>query len=258
MALQDQSTISFELLLDYVEGLLHPATEEKVKQFLEEDEDYRTVVEGIQYYYQSQGASRSELEAYLADFQRRLVREQVPGKTRRLNLRFLSIAAAVIGLVLSVFLLRNEIFPTATAEQLVAGALEIPYPNIYAANRSDQDNSLRTQLGRWYTRGDYGQIIDLLEGDLKNNPNLEASDYFLLAQSHLNQQKPDYARAAQIFQQIRADQAPASLKQQTEWYLALSLYQSGARNQARDQFKAIAEQTAHYRQSKAQSILEKW
>lgn len=258
MALQDQSTIPFELLLDYVEGLLDPAAEERIKQFLDKDEDYRTVVEGIRYYYQNQGASRSELETYLSDFQQRLVRDQVPTKTRRINPRFLNIAAAVIGLVLSVFLLRNEIFPTAAAEQLVASALETPYPNIYAANRNNQENSLRTQLGRWYNNGDYGQIIDLLEKDLAGNPTLESSDYFLLAQSHLNQPDPDYTRAAQIFQQILESQTPASLQQQTEWYLALSLYQSGATDQARNQFEAIAEQVNHYRQARAQSILEQW
>jgi len=255
MTLRDQPGISFELLLDYVEGLLDSSSQERVEQFLAQDENHRTVVEGIRYYYREYGASRAELEEYLAEFKQRLVQEHVPTQTRRLNPRLLSIAAAVLGLVLCVFLLRDRILPTGSTDQLVADALEEPYGNIYGNQRSSDTNDQRAELGRWYSRGDYQQIINQLE---QNNVKLEATDAFLLAQSYLNLAPPNFTRAAELFEGILNNNAPAALVQQTQWYLALSQYQAGKEIMARETFEEITQSENHYRQSEAQAILKKW
>lgn len=255
MTIRDQPGISFELLLDYVEGLLDASSRERVEQFLAQDENHQTVVEGIRYYYQEYGASRAELEEYLAEFKQRLVQEHIPTQTRRLSPRLLSIAAAVLGLVLCVFLLRNQILPADSTDQFVANALAEPYGNIYGNQRSNDTNDQQAELGRWYSKGDYQQIITELE---QNNTELEATDAFLLAQSYLNLDPPNFTRAAELFEDILNNNAPAALVQQTQWYLALSQYRAGKEIMARETFEKIAQSENHYRQSEARAILKKW
>lgn len=255
---EKNTSLSFDLLLDYVEGLVDPATRNRIDQFLTEDEEYRNVVAGIQYYYQQYGHDRAQLEQYLHEFQQRLIKEQVPSKTRRLNNRFLSIAAIVLGLVLTVFLLRNQLMPPLSADGLVAAALKDPYANVYSISRSQATDTLRSQISQWYDREDYQQAAASIQKIIQDNPPAEASDFFMLAQCYLNQRPPAYQQAAEVLKNLLANGVPASLRQQTQWYLAVSQYQSGEKATAKNLFSEIAGDSNHYRKESAQEILDRW
>ena len=249
--------LSFELLLDYVEGLVDADTRQHIEALLAEDEDYQNVEAGIRFYYENYGDDRRQLEQYLEQFKNQLMREQLPSKTRRLNTRFLSIAATVLGLVLAVFLLRNQL-TSQSSDRMVTAQLEPPYANLYATSRGNDTASLRNQASQAYDNQDFQAVIDELEELIEHEQTAGATDFFMLGQSYLNLESPDFGRAQELFQMVLDDNPPRSLIQQTQWYLALSQYQNGQKTAAKDGFEKIANDPSHYRQAAAQRMIKQW
>lgn len=255
----NQENINFELLLDYVEGLLDAPTQARIEARIASDEYYAGVVEGIQFYYQEHAADREQLEKYLADFQKRLT-EQVnqPATTRRLwSPRLLSIAASVAVLALVGWMAINLLSNSANPDTLVASALDTPYPNVYTQTKGINEDSIRGQIGDLYVQGAYSEVTEVLPVFLKKTDQASAEDYFLLGLSYLYQKEKNSVAAVTALAQAQAKQPSAALAQQVDWYLAIAHYQNKDTAAAKTLFQTIAQQTDHYRKMQAAELLKK-
>ena len=178
----NKENINFELLLDYVEGLLDAPTQARIQAKIAEDEYYAGIVEGIQFYYVKYGADRDQLEAYLADFQARLAsKAEEPAKVRKLRpLRLLSIAASVAVLALIGWMAIGLLNDSSNPDGLVAAALETPYPNVYTLTKGVNEDSIRSKIGDLYVQGAYKEVVGVLPVFITRTDQVRVEDYFLL------------------------------------------------------------------------------
>lgn len=253
----NQENINFELLLDYVEGLLDTPTQARIEARIASDEYYAGVVQGIQFYYQEYDADREQLETYLADFQKRLTKKMdQPATPRRLwSPRLLSIAASVAVIALVGWMAINLLSNSANPDTLVAAALDTPYPNIYTQTKGINEDSIRSRIGDLYVQGAYTEVTEVMPVFLEKTQQASVEDYFLLGISYLYQEqaKPDQAVAA--LTKAKSLQPAASLAQQIDWYLAIAHYQNKDTAAAKTLLQTITQQPDHYRKMQAAELL---
>ena len=258
MKINKQENISFELLADYVEGLLDQASMQRIDQLIDQDEYYQNIIEGIRYYYQEYGEDRSQLEQYLFDFQSRIQQKTLGGATRRrlISQRILSIAALALVLVTCFFIFQN-VFSSKNAGDLMAQALEQPYGSIYDVNKSQHTaDSIRIAVHDLYQEARYQDAATILESLSQIERTTE--DYFMLSMSYLYQNPPRYSQAVGALKQAQNQPNNEAFIGQIQWYLAISYYKDGQRSKAEELFANIAGNEGHYNQKKAQQILESW
>ncbi|GAB5551512.1 MAG: hypothetical protein Sapg2KO_11030 [Saprospiraceae bacterium] len=253
----NQENINFELLLDYAEGLLDEPTKARIEARVADDEYYAGVVQGIQFYYQEYGTDRTQLEDYLADFQKRLSAQiSQPVKVRKLwSPRLLSIAASVAVVALVGWMAINLLSNTTNPDTLVASALETPYPNVYTQTKGVNEDSVRSIIGDLYVQGEYSQVTQVLPVFLEKTDQTRVEDYFLLGISCLYQSEPNPSLAVTALSKAQTMQPSAALTQQVDWYLAMAHYQNKDTAKAKVIFQKIAQQTDHYRKMQAAELL---
>lgn len=72
MRVDANDNYSFELLADFVDGLVDNATAKRIEAKIQEDEHTEAIVDGIRFFYENRLADREGLELYLEDFRKRL------------------------------------------------------------------------------------------------------------------------------------------------------------------------------------------
>lgn len=246
----DNRIVPYDLLADYVDGLLDPSATARLDERLQEDEDSRRIVEGIRLFYAKYGHDRAALESYLDEFGRRLSRplEQV---RRRRRYRF-GVVAAAVGLLL--ILAAGLWLRPGGPDQLVVQYLEQPYPPPYTLARGEETiDPVRRQIVLAYSQKDYRSAVNQLEELAKVEPPA-AADRLLLGLSYLYLRQP--AVAVPFFQQV-LNQGDPSLHEPAEWYLALAFAEAGRWEAARPLLARISDTAGHFRQAEAWQLLDR-
>lgn len=253
---QKNQHLPFDLLADYVEGLLDPERAREIQARVEKDEYYRHVVEGIKHYFATYGEDREGLEKYLQDFQQRLARRHLPQSyIRKLNSGLTRIAAALLLLLGVGWLLRGYLGGPDT-DSLISSALDTPYGNVYVLSKSENPDSIRSRIGDLYQRGQYREVSQVLEAFVQRRPeDTEIRDQLMLALAYLYQDPPRPERARDLLEEAYHQNDAAAWEQQLSWYLALARYQSGDREHALSLLARIATDSGHYQRAAAQKIL---
>ncbi len=166
------------------------------------------------------------------------------------NWRPYLMAAAVLALVLvpAIYFLNLQ---KPTSEELFLSYYQ-PYEEMITqrASPGDSVNALLANGLSAYSSGAYKKSAELLGAYLKQNPtDHKVSLYLAIAQLEINQKE----LAAANF--IRAQQDPA-VKEQAEWYQALTYLKFDETDAAVVILKTIAGSNSHYRKQQASRLLK--
>ncbi|NNE56376.1 MAG: hypothetical protein HKN32_10165 [Flavobacteriales bacterium] len=241
--MSNRSTYSTEILIDYVDGLLDPATEQRIKAALQGDEKSQAIVAGIQIFYEKEGRDRQALEEFLEAepselMQPRSQSQEKGPKVRNLTPWIVRIAVAAAVVVAGIFILgRSE-----NSMELLAQHAE----EYYALPVTVRGEESSDELLKAYVKKDFDTVLAIAEDVSSKNPEIQMA----VGLSALYQD--DFVRAEVEFQELT--QGKHRLKQQAHWYLAISKLSQGQKHQAIQLLRDHA-RTATFKQVEAKKLL---
>ncbi|GEM_PF-3444680 len=252
------SAWNYELLADYVDGLVDDATRKRIEDELTHSEEAAMVVAGIKEYYAQRGADRDELELYLNQLAITFSELAVSPKVRKLRFSPFAIRVAAVIVLLMAFvpIILWLIRPSALdSHELIAAHLEKPY-KILPHNRDQSEVvDLNHQAYEAYRKANYSQAIEYLQMVLAENPqrNPDSYDTFVLGLSYLYAN--EYTLASHYLQQVIEGRHPR-FEQQAYWFLALAYFQGSEIEKSREILDKILSTQGHYKQADARILLK--
>lgn len=246
---------SLELLLDYADGILNSATNERIRRYLKHDENTRIILEGINAYYKKHGHNREKLEAYLAGAEESIVQKLHKGAEITLadknsGLRSIRIAGIAASIFIALLAAYFFFYPHEDANTLVTAYLETPYENL-PVNRSDEEATWINP----YLQNNFEEAGRILE-NLIASGNTDVEKYFFASLSQLYQKPPNYQQAITYLENVT--KTNNLYRQAARWYLCLAYYKASDVEASQALLKDIARQPDHYKYQEAKKLLETW
>lgn len=252
----NDESISFEVLIDYVDGILDAKSREKVESYIEKSSECSEIVDGIIWYYQTYGRDRENLENYLLETKKGILdvlhpalqEPSVKPEVRPLWLRISRVAAVVLLLVIPALLVVNG---TKSETTLLNEYLSIPYDKPPVARGDvDQNTTLWNQVALLYGNQDYYGAITSLEAIIERKETL-AMAHFYTGLCYLYLENPRPGMAISHLQKVVESENP--FMEQGLWYLSLAYLQ----NDQKTLCKQILERIEGYKVEEAQKLLGK-
>ena len=248
---------SFELLADYVDGLLDHQSSSRIAMLEAKSEETAMVIAGIRHYYSLHGDDREGLEAYL-DGLTITFKETVKNARNSsfyTNRPIFRIAAVLLVLVASIAAFYLSRPASGGSDTLIQSYLSDPYrvPSI------DRDNGvvLDTQKAYMaYSLEDYDSAINILEGVAVSDTASDL-DLMVLGLSYLYKGKalgqPE-PKAINMLSRVVEGNNPL-IVQQGRWFLALALLQNDDQERAIGYLDGIVGSEKHFKKQEAQQLL---
>jgi hypothetical protein len=241
---------STELLIDYVDGVLDPKTESRILSILENDEEARGIVAGIQTYYDVHGRDREGLDSFLSVIPNSgpLFGEQeiVPAseaKVRKLSGLAWKIvaAAAMITLIVTIWS-RND---GPDRSELLA----IHSENVYEFPAQTRGNDTAQDLFDYYNQGDFQSVVDLEKTvQLEDTQSMER---LMIALSYFHVK--DWPRAEEKLKLSMMEES--RFTQHAMWHLALTYGNQNEWKKADPLLNQLVEENG-YKSEQASELLQ--
>ena len=213
---------STELLIDYVDGLLDPNTEQNIRQVLEKDEKSRAIVAGIHVFYEKHGQDRSKLEEFLESGKKSFSEDEISGgkpqgKVRSILPWVIRLTAAAAVIAVGIFILQ----PSPSSRELVAEFAD----EYYALPVTVRGDNLQEEIVKAYVKRDFDRVLALAaDAQLDEDPTTDmAVGLSALFEGELEQAEISL---------LHVTESRSRLTQQANWYLALTYIKAGKKHQA--------------------------
>jgi len=237
-----EAKYNYELIKDYLEGLLDSKTAEGVQQLIKNDETAKNIALGIltldKKFLGNEQAFDAYIDGLLQTQQEIIDRHQVVRK----SFPWVKIAATV--LLIAVVGLASYRYLQPNLMELVNQEISTPYPN------TPTFRSSTTALDKGYTaylKGDYSEASALLS----KFDNAESLFFNGLCQLYLgNSQK-----AVELFN--KADLSTTRYEEQGAWYAALAYVSLNEIDRAKIILLKISTSQNHFKKDRAELLLEK-
>ncbi len=236
-----KSKYDYELIRDYLDGLLDKDAADKVHELLRTDEVARNIAAGILHLDHEFKGDEHALEAYLEAL--RLKQLHKIEKTSAFSLSGLKIAAALLLLLTSAAVLWLLL---SRGNSVLEQELSTPYPMATATRESQNESEASTAFGH-YAAGRYEQAI-IAFGSADKNP--EVIFYTGLSQLYSNHT----SEAVATFDSPSLK--TSRYREQASWFHALALIKDKRIPEARQNLEAIRADTSHYKSETAAALLE--
>ena len=248
---------NYELLADYVDGLVDQATHSKIDTALKDSEEAAMIVSGIRFYYRQHGEDREGLEEYLDElaeqFGQRVIKPEAKIRRFPFSPKIMRVAAVVLLLIASVPLiiwLTKPANPDPNA--FIAQQLSTPYSIISTTRGDSSDINKLTQAYEAYKVKNYAETITLLT-EIKQEQSLSDYDQLVLGLSLLYEMK--YTESAPVLKEVVEKENPR-IEQQARWFLALTYHQMGEKEKSIQLLDEILQYSGHYKAKEAKELLE--
>ena len=265
------SKYSFELLADYVDGLVDRELASRMEADIQEDEALQGIVDGIRWYYSKHGNDRDGLESYLDQLAEDMAgSRQESGKIRQIEKPDFSLMRVAAVLVFALGGLGTLWFASRNApslEDLLTGYLEEPYraprtmrageQEPQALNAADSLNQMIEQswkefremyeAGEWQdaaklwteTENEIHRRLDEVPGLTENWEHPETVNTnevrFYVGLSNL------YSGNYRVAEQKLRDFPDSPWELHARWYRALALLETGDQQHAFEILEVLAE-----------------
>ncbi|WP_144017465.1 tetratricopeptide repeat protein [Ekhidna lutea] len=232
---------NYELIEDYLNGILDSKTMSEVKHLLETDEVARGIAQGILNMKERFDADESQMDDYLSqtlEKKQKLINDY---SSQRSSLRIIKIAAAVLVLAVSTFAIYQLTQPTLN--DVLAYELSQPY-EMFITSR-DGEGSLDHALVT-YNNGNYAEVFNYIQ----NTHTAQSS--FLKGLSYLYLE--EYESAITELQSVA--NSDSRFEEQARWYLAIAYLQTDEPEKAKAILAQIKGNPNHYKAERAVEILD--
>lgn len=242
------SHYDYDLIRDYLHGLVDGQTAREIGALIERDETARSIAQGILYLEKNLG-SQEEVEMYLSNFHERQQALITRVHTRPRVALWLKVAASLLVIAAVVAGVRmNSTTPDVIA--LASAALETPYP-VSGIVRND---AVRTTLQKGleaYGAGDFHSAIAFFEAAAVEPHDDPATLAFYHGLSHLY--TGNFNKSIDLLEQEVISESRYST--QAQWYRALALIRQNDLEAAKTILTDIAADRAHYKNQEAGTLL---
>jgi hypothetical protein len=232
----------YDIIRDYLHGLVDQETAIRIRELIRTDDVARNIAAGILQMEHEFHGEEHEIESYIETLRQKqlnLVREQ--GKQRQMSFPWIKLAAAILIIAVSGFVLWLTVF-RSNDNNLLAAELNKPYPLATLDRGSPAEGAFEA-----YVKGDYKNAIASFDS-ISN----DVSVTFYNGLSHLYEGK--YNEAITL---LRTNTLEASrYREQASWFEALALIKSGRNDEAKDSLKKIGADASHYKSKAARQLLE--
>ncbi|MEM1002836.1 MAG: hypothetical protein AAGH46_09320 [Bacteroidota bacterium] len=235
------SNTNYELIQDYLDGLLDQEASLKVGKLIDNDEVAYNIAKGILLLRKEFVHDESQIEEYLNSIYKRQQSLFKLQKTSKYA-TWLKIAAVLTVVTVSAFITYR--FYQPSLEEMINAELAVPYKGTVAF-RDSQKTELSAGLTA-YVDENYLRAAELLEGI----NDAEAVFYHGLCRLYLE----EYETAIKLFNSDIVEQSRYAIH--SSWFLALSYYKLGDRENVRKLLKKIIAQN-HYKKTEAIKLLNK-
>jgi hypothetical protein len=231
---------NYELIKDYLDGILDTETSNRVKTLIDNDENARAIAKGI-LLLQQKSENDEAIDKYLDNLlssQQKVINQNIKSG---IPFSWLKIAAVITLLAVSSLVVYRLSQPDLI--DLVERELAVPYKS--SVTLRDSESSI-TDAMLAYNNGDYKTASELFKGKRS------AESIFFNGLSHLY--SGNYTEAVLLLNSSAL--SSSRFKEQSRWYLALAYLSDGEKEQAKNVLISI-NRKGHYKQNKATSILKK-
>ncbi len=244
------SQYDYDLIRDYLHGLLDKSAAGEIGELIERDEVARGIAEGI-LLLERNFASEQEVDAYLENFrhvQMRTIHRTVnEGKQKRRLL--MKVAASVSILALIVYIIRSAM-PGPDVMAMVDEQLSTPYAVVNVVRSAGDPTPFDLGIEQ-YTAGNYTEALRYFRMSAGSTADL-ATLTFYEALSHLY--AGHYKDASHLLQTEVI--AGSRYAQQARWHLALAALKMNDHELARKTLAAIVADKRHYKYDMASSLYD--
>lgn len=241
-----KSKYDYEIIRDYLHGLVDSKTAREIGELIKTDETSRSIAEGIVQMERELNGDDA-VDKYLEDFRQRQLK-QIPNAgssvTKKAWIRIAASLLILIG-VASVIRLMTAL---PDLQALVSKELDQPYP-LSNLVRGEGDGTMEKAFAL-YSQGDFAKASIYFEQSSEGKEN--ASVTFYNALSYLYAGNYEKASALLGFDVI----VNSRYAQQGRWYQALALIQGGNKEKGKEALKMIANSEHHFKHEAAAEILE--
>lgn len=235
-----ESKYNYELIRDYLHGVVDQATASRIRDLIRNDEVARSIAAGILQLEHEFNGDDDQIDSYIETLrqkQLKLIAEQ--GKTRTMSRGWIRIAAAIAIIAVAAPVLWLTLFQN---NSVLTEELREPYPLTVDRGASDKVEGYGFYLNGEYKKAttSFNQVTD----------DVTATFYNGLSHLYLG----DYTRAVEL---LSSGSLPASrYRQQAEWFRTLALIKAGKKEDAKAALQLIIQNPSHYKSSAALRLLE--
>ncbi len=234
---------NFELIKDYIDGILDSKTSSEVRDVLAEDEHAREIAKGI-LIMNEHFKDEQKAEQYLDQFHEKnlnLIEEEIKGSESRKS-SWIKVAAAVLVLASS-SVVYFSLSDGSSMDKLLLSELETPYRITTTLRNASSDAD---QGYAAYNVGDYEESLSLL-GEVKT-----AQAIYVKGLSHMY--RAEYDLAIKLFQD--EELMKSRFEEQARWYLAVSYLKIRDMQKSKEVLESIVSKGSHYKKREAEKLLD--
>lgn len=250
---------SFELILDYLDGILDTEASQRLEIAIQESDELKSIIEGISLYYESEGKDRKKLEAYVEQVRfnqhfktpNSSVNQSVGRK--RSSSYYLKIAASIVlalmvGLSVIYFVMSQN-----DAANLIADHLNTPYdaPEIFRSSENS-DELIWNNFALAYQNQDFENAI-LLLNEFPDSVASMMNVKFYKGMCHLYKKPPQLSKTIEFLTEV--SESDHRLKEQADWFLAIAYFKNWNRTEALKKFEEISRSNL-YKNKEAKEFIE--
>ena len=230
---------NYELIEDYLSGLLDKETSARIEELLKTDETARSIAKGI--LTLKQHFSEKEIEAYMDGVYNAHLETIVQNIKPKKGLILWKIAASILLLgISSLFVFKNT---SLSINEIIEDEIATTYP-ISQHLRGSGDATLRNALIA-YNNGEYKKSIRLLAKDESAQGTFTRG----LSLFYLK----NYGQAAEDFS--KSLMLNSRYEEQSRWFLAMSYIKSGEETKAIEILNKILNIKNHYKAKESKKLL---
>ncbi len=237
-----KTTYNFELIQDYLDGILDSKKMSEIRHLIATDNNARTIAKGI-LIMRAHFETDRDIDDYLDDLLKKK-QQLIKNKTERKNsFSFIKVAAAVILIAVSSIIV-YQLNSAPNLEDLIAEEITNPY-RISAILRDGVSFEVLNEGIVAYNQRNYTEAISKLNGVTS------AQAIFLKGLSHLY--TGEYQLAVDEFKNKIL--IKSRFEEQSRWYLAVSYLKMREMEKSRKVLEVIVSKTTHYKKIEAEKVL---
>lgn len=232
---------NYELIEDYLNGLLSEEASKKISALIETDALARDIANGI-LLLKNKFKTDEATEEYLNE--RLAIQNNLITQNNRKSLSWLKVAATIVLVLVSGLVIYN-ITANQNGQELVAQALEVPYPMIAVSRGDDTNDDLNEAISAYESRNFAKAAASYAK--LEQSTTIK----FYLGLSYLYNDNFDEAIAKLSDRALQESR----FSDQCEWYLALAYFKAGEAQKSKAILHGIANNDKHYVNQEARDLL---
>ena len=239
-----KTSYNFELIKDYIDGLLDSKTANEIKHTLATDETARTIAKGI-LIMNERFKDDHEAEQYLDHLHEKnqnLIQEKIKD-ARSTKSSWIKVAAAVV-ILASTSIVYFSLSDRSSLDGLLLSELESPYRISTTLRNASTEKANQGYAA--YNIGDYENALVMLK-DVKS-----AQAIYVKGLSHLY--RAEYPLAIEEF--LDEGLVKSRFEEQSRWYLAVAYLKIRDMEKSREVLQFIVAKANHYKKREAEKLLD--